>query len=103
MARYLLQIQYTSEGLRSILTDGEARRVSVLSGLIRKFGGGVEAFYYALGEVDAFIILNLPDNVDASAFSIAVNASGIARARTTALLTQEEMEQATQRARDYKP
>ena len=102
MARFLIQATYTQEGLRKIVEEGEASRAAVLSGLIRRFGGGVEAFYYALGETDVFIILNLPDHVNASAFSIAANASGIARVRTTVLLTPEEMEQATQRAREFK-
>jgi uncharacterized protein with GYD domain len=102
MPRYLIQAQYTQDGFHKIAEEGEQRRVSVLGGLIRNFGGAVEAFYYALGEVDAYIIINLPDNVNASAFSIAANASGIVKVRTTVLLTQEEMEQATQRAKEYK-
>jgi uncharacterized protein with GYD domain len=33
----------------------------------KSVGGKVEAFYFALGDVDAYIILDLPDNVSAAA------------------------------------
>ncbi len=102
MPRYLIQGQYSEEGLRSILNEGTSQRASVLSGLIRTLGGGVEAFYYALGETDVFIILNLPDNVNAGAFSIAANASGLVKLRTTVLLSPEELDQATERAAKFR-
>jgi uncharacterized protein with GYD domain len=33
-------------------------------------GGTLEAFYYAFGDIDAFGIADMPDNISATAFSI---------------------------------
>ena len=37
----------------------------------------MEAFYFALGDVDAYIILDLPDNVSAAAVSLAAHQGGL--------------------------
>ena len=45
----------------------------------------------------------MPDNVISVAFSLMINASGVVNAKTTVLLTAEEMDQATQKTADYRP
>ena len=45
----------------------------------------------------------LPDNVSSVAFSLMVNASGLINAKTTVLLTPEEVDQATKKTVDYRP
>ena len=55
-------------------------------------GGKLEAFYMAFGEADVVTILDLPDNVAASALSLAASATGLVRTRTTPLLTVEEVD-----------
>lgn len=98
MPRYLVSATYTEEGLRGIIKEGGSRRAAVFGRIISQLGGAVEAYYYALGDVDAYIIINLPDHVNASAFSIAANASGVVKVRTTVLLTPEELDTATRLA-----
>ena len=39
-------------------------------------GGRLESMYYAFGDFDAILILELPDNVTMAALSMAVGASG---------------------------
>ena len=55
----------------------------------------MEAFYYAFGEHDFFIMADLPSNVDAATASLMVHASGAVQGQLTALLTPEEIDQAT--------
>ncbi len=63
-------------------------------------GGNVEAFYFAFGDNDVFIIADFPDNVAAASFSLAVNSTGALRGKVLAvLLTPEEVDQAAQKVR----
>ncbi len=98
MSRYLVQAKYTESGLRGILNEGGSKRAEVIGNVIRTLGGSVESFFYALGETDVFVVINLPDHVNACAFSIATNASGAVAVKTTVLLTPEEVDEATQLA-----
>ncbi len=98
MPRYLVQAKYTESGLRGIVKEGGSKRADVFASVIRTLGGAIESFFYGLGETDVYIIINLPDHVNACAFSIATNASGAVAVKTTVLLTPEEVDQATQLA-----
>jgi hypothetical protein len=62
----------------------------------------VEAFYYAFGEDDAVIIVDLPSNVKATALALTTSGSGAVRIRTTPLLTVEEVDQALEIKTQYR-
>ncbi len=98
MSRYLVQAKYTENGLCEILNEGGSKRAEVMARVIRTLGGSVESFFYALGDTDVYVVINLPDNLNACAFSIATNASGAVAVKTTVLLTPEEVDLATQLA-----
>jgi uncharacterized protein with GYD domain len=103
MPKYLAHASYTVEGLKGLLKDGGSKRREVVDQLAKGLGGTMEAFYYAFGDDDAFIIFDLPDNVSATAASLIVNASGAAKVKITVLLTPEEVDQATKTSVDYRP
>ena len=103
MAKYLVEASYTEDGIKGVLDKGGSSRPEAVKHLVEGIGGSMEAFYFAFGDADAFVIVDLPDNVSASAVALAVNASGAASAKTTVLLTPEEVDQATKKAVDYKP
>lgn len=63
----------------------------------------MEAFYYALGDYDAFVIADVPDHVTAAAIGITVSSSGLVRTKTTALLTVEEADRALEKTIEYRP
>jgi uncharacterized protein with GYD domain len=63
----------------------------------------VESFYYAFGDVDAYVIFDVPDNVSAAALSLAVGQSGGINTKTVVLITPEEMDQAGKKAVDFRP
>ena len=65
-------------------------------------GGQVESFHFAFGDDDAFVIVDLPDNVSAAAIGMAVGASGAATTKTVVLLTPEEIDRAAQTQVSYR-
>jgi uncharacterized protein with GYD domain len=103
MPRYLIRASYTAEGTKGLIKagGGTARRAAVQE-MLRPLGGELEAFYYALGDEDACVIVSLPDNVSAAAISLAVNASGAVNLKTTVLLTPEEIDQAARKSVNYR-
>ena len=103
MPKYLVNASYTEAGLKGLLKDGGSKRREVVEQLAKGLGGTLEAFYYAFGDDDIFAIMDLPDNVSATASSLVINAAGAAKMKITVLLTPEEVDQATKTSVDYSP
>jgi uncharacterized protein with GYD domain len=103
MPKYLYQAVYTDVGLEGLLKEGGSKRKEAVAKAAQSLGGKLEAFYYAFGDTDVFAIVDLPDNVSASAFSLLVAAGGGATIQTTVLITPEEVDQATKKTLDYRP
>jgi uncharacterized protein with GYD domain len=102
MPKFLVRANYKSEGLKGIMKDGGTARRTAVEQMATGFGGRVEAFYFAFGDTDAFVIVDAPDNVTAAAVALAVNGSGAVTATTTPLLTPEEIDQATKKNVKYR-
>jgi uncharacterized protein with GYD domain len=49
-----------------------------------------------------YLIVDLPDNATAAALSLNISASGAVHARTTPLMTCEEMDMAAKKPVDYR-
>ena len=103
MPKYLVQANYVGEGLKGLLKDGGTVRRAAVEKLFGSVGGKVEAFYYAFGDTDLFVIADLPDNVTATALSLTVNAAGAVTAKVTVLLTPEEIDAAVKKTPSYRP
>lgn len=103
MPKYLIQASYTAEGVKGLAKDGGSRRRAAAEEAIRSLGGKLEAFYYAFGETDVFVIVDLPDNSSAAAAFLALSGSGAVHAKTTVLFTPEEMDKATKKTVSYSP
>ncbi len=103
MPKYLIRASYTQEGVKGLLKEGGTSRRATVEQVIKGMGGTLEAFYYAFGEDDVFVIAELPDNASTAALSLAVGASGTVKLNTTVLLTPEEMDQATKKTVNYRP
>ena len=102
MPKYMLQASYTAEGVKGLMQDtASGRRAAVKAGL-KAAGGKLESMYYCFGKDDVVVIMDLPDNVAAASLVAAVGASGLVRARTTPLLTVEEMDKALAKKVAYK-
>ncbi|MGH7771660.1 MAG: GYD domain-containing protein [Candidatus Binatia bacterium] len=103
MPKYLVQVSFTVEGTKGLVKEGGTKRREAVEQFIRSAGGKLEALYFALGETDAFAIMDLPDNVSMAAASLAANAAGLVQVKTTVLLTPEEMDQAAKKSANYRP
>lgn len=103
MPKYLIEANYVGEGVSGLLKEGGTRRRAAVDELFASVGGTVEAFYYAFGDKDVFIIGDLPDNATAAALTLRVNASGAATCKTTVLLTTQEVDEAVKKSSTYRP
>jgi uncharacterized protein with GYD domain len=95
MPKYLTRTSHTLEGLKGLIKEGGTARRDAVEQAAKALGATVEAYYYAFGEYDLYTILDMPDNVTASAAALVVNAAGTAKTTTTVLITPEEVDQAT--------
>ena len=103
MAKFLFEANYTPEGAKGIIKEGGSARRAAIEKAVTGLGGRLEAFYFAFGGVDAYVIVDLPDNEAAAAVAIAVDTAGGATVKTTVLLTPEEIDTAARRSVDYRP
>ena len=71
--------------------------------LLAEAGGSLESFHFALGQDDAYIICDLPDNVTAAPVSMSAAASGMLVSRMVALLTAEEVDRASAMKLQFDP
>ena len=103
MPKYLLQVNYTTDGAKGLIKDGGSARRSAAQKAAESLGGRLESMYFAFGDTDAYVVAEMPDHTSIAAIALALAASGGATARTTVLLTPEEMDQATKKTPIYRP
>ena len=103
MPKYLIQANYVGEGIKGLLKEGGTSRHAAVEKALSSVGGKLEGFYYAFGDTDAFVLVELPDNATAAALSLIVNAPGTVAAKITVLLTPEEIDAATKKTPNYRP
>jgi uncharacterized protein with GYD domain len=102
MAKYLFEARYTAEGMKGVAREGGSGRRAAVEKLAQGLGGKLESFYYAFGDVDAYVIIDCPDNVTAVAAALAVNQSGTATVRTVVLISPEDMDKAGKQPVEYR-
>jgi uncharacterized protein with GYD domain len=102
MAKFLIRATYTADGAKGLMKDGGSGRKAAVDKAISGMGGKLESFYFALGETDAFLVVDVSDITAAVAVSLAVNATGTVRTSMTPLLTVEEMDAACKKTVAYR-
>ena len=102
MPKFLVEATYTSEGYRGLAKDKASGRKTAVAQAVKKLGGKLDAIYFCLGENDVILIVDLPDHVTAAALGSAACASGMARTKTTVLLTVEEADEALSKPVAYR-
>jgi len=105
MAHFLIQLAYTTEAWAAMVKNPQDRSAAV-SGAIQKLGGRIERFWLSFGEYDIVGIVDMPNNVSAAAFAMAIGAGGACKTlRTTPLLSLEDGIDAMKQAATcgYKP
>jgi uncharacterized protein with GYD domain len=89
--------------VRGVAEEGGSSRVDAVKKATESVGGTLEAFYFAFGGADAYVIADLPDNETAAAVALAVNQSDRASVETVVLVTPEEMDAAAKKDVDFRP
>jgi uncharacterized protein with GYD domain len=102
MPKFLITASYTADGARGLLKEGGSARRAVVQKLLEGIGGKLEAFYFALGHQDAYVVVDVPDAASVVAVSLAVNASGAVRISTTPLLSPEDLDAASKKSIGYR-
>jgi uncharacterized protein with GYD domain len=102
MAKYLIEASYTAEGLKGLQKDKASGRKQAVTKLLEGLEGKLEAMYFAMGEHDVILIVDVPDVVTGAALSLGVSATGLVRTKSTALLTVEETDRALAKKVNYR-
>ncbi len=98
MPYYLLQAAYTPEAWANLVKNPQDRTEAIRP-VIEGLGGKVIAGFLTFGEYDTVALAEMPDNVSATAFSMAAAAGGSVKAlKTRPLLTTQEGVEAMRKA-----
>ena len=102
MAKYLFEASYTTAGTTGLLHEGGTGRRAVIEKMLAGLGGKIIDMYFAFGDVDVYLIADLPDNVSAAAVALAVNHAGGASVKTVVLMTLDEVDKACHKTVAYR-
>lgn len=102
MSKYLVQACLTREGMQGTVAEGGTARRAAVAQAVESVGGKLESFYYAFGEVDVFVICELPSNEAAVGLAATIGLSGSVSTSTTVLLTPEEIDSAVKVTAKYR-
>ena len=103
MPKYLFEAKYTAEGVRGLKEAGASSRAKAVNDMATGLGGSLESFYFAFGDVDAYVVVDLPDDEAAASAAFTVGASPLTKLKTVKLLTLEEADAAIARSVSYQP
>jgi uncharacterized protein with GYD domain len=99
MPYYLLQISDSPEGWQALMKQDLEKRLQVVYAVVEKLGGKIEGCWTAFGDYDWVVICQMPENISAAAFAIALSSGGAIKAfKTTPLLTIKETAAALHKA-----
>jgi uncharacterized protein with GYD domain len=104
MAKYLLKVSYSPEGIKGVMKEGGSSRVAKVEQSLKGIGGSLESFYFAFGTDDVYVIAEVPDHASAMAMAATIGSSGaISSYETVVLVTPAEVDAAMKMAVSYQP
>ena len=104
MAKYLLKVSYSVEGMKGVMKAGGTSRVKAVERAVAGVGGSLESFYFAFGGDDVYVIVDVPTHAAAVALAAAVSTSGaVSSYETVVLLSPSEVDEAMNVTVDYTP
>jgi uncharacterized protein with GYD domain len=102
MSKYLFQASYTQAGVKGLLKEGGSSRRDALGATIEGLGGSLEGMYYAFGDVDLLMIVDLPDESSAVALSMFIGAAGALDVTMRVLVSPETVDEAIRKNVAYR-
>lgn len=103
MPKFLIEASYTSDGMKGVLDKGGTARREAVEKLLSDVGGTLDSFHFAFGATDAYVVVDVPDNISAAAVGMVVGSSGMVNLKTTVLLTPEDIDRAAAVHATYTP
>lgn len=103
MGKYLVRGNYVGEGVAGLLKEGGSSRRAAATAAVESVGGSVDCMYYAFGDTDVFMIVDVPDDASAAALSLTANAAGSISVSMTPLMTPEQLDEASKKSPSYRP
>jgi uncharacterized protein with GYD domain len=100
--KYMITASYTAEGAKGLIHEGGTKRREAAEQALKAAGAKLDAFYFAFGDTDAFVIVDAPDHATVAAASLTISGSGAVRTKTTVLLTPDELDQAAKKKVTYR-
>ncbi len=102
MAKYLFRTSYTKAGVEGLIREGGSGRRAALKQTVEGLGGTLEGFYYAFGDDDLLLIVDLPNDEATAAFSMFVSAAGALTVSCTVLIAPETVDGAIRKSVAYR-
>ena len=78
MPSYLVQVAYTPETVAALVANPQDR-TEAIGKVVKKLGGKPGKLYLSFGDYDVVGIYEMPDNVSAAAFAMAIAGAAPAR------------------------
>jgi uncharacterized protein with GYD domain len=104
MSKYLIKASYSPEGMKGVMAKGGTARVAAIEKLVGGVGGTMESFYFAFGEDDVYIVVDVPSPEAMAAVAGVVTGTGVLSSyETVVLLTAEQVDAAADLSVDYTP
>ena len=102
MPKFLIEASLTAQGVKGVQSEGGSARREAVGKAVESVGGRLEAFYFAFGDRDVYVVADFPDNESAAAMALAVNSSGAVTTHTVVLLAPEDVDAAAKRSVEYR-
>jgi uncharacterized protein with GYD domain len=103
MPTYLHIGTYSPSGSVALRDAGGSARASAVRDVVAGLGGSVQAIYWGFGGSRVYAILDLPDDVTATALNLAADGAGALKLETVRLHSADEMDLAARHASAYSP
>ena len=88
MATYITLLNYTEQGIKNM--KGVPERVATLRQALERVGGRMHGYRLTLGEYDAVVTIEAPDDETYATFALNVAAQGNVRTTTLKAFSEEE-------------
>ena len=99
MPNYLVQFSYASRSIKGLVEQPDVDHAEQASAMLASLGGKLLGYWYAFGEFDGVVLMEVPDSSTAAAVAIAIGGTGeVTRLETTVLITMDEAQAAVRRA-----
>jgi len=88
MPTYITLFRYTQQGIENV-KEGPAR-VDAAKEAFKAMGGELKEFYLVMGQYDAVVIGEMPDDETVAKLSLAIGSKGNLRTETFRAFTEDE-------------